>query len=147
MGYWDDTDKTEASFPRDFLLKEYVTRMYRTGDLGQYDSDGNIVFASRKDYQIKHMGHRIELGEIESALNGIDFVISSVCVYVEEKQSIVCFYQADREYKQEIVIELGKKLPKYMWPNKYVRKDVLPLNKNGKIDRILLKKEWMSENE
>ena len=38
-------------------------------------------------------------------------------------------------------LELSKKLPKYMWPNVYVRHDALPLNKNGKIDRVKLKNE------
>ncbi len=120
--------------------------MYRTGDLGFYDEDGNIVFASRRDHQIKHMGHRIELGEIETALNSISFLTISVCVYEESKEKIICFYQADTECKKEIVAELSKKLPKYMWPNEYVRYDVLPLNKNGKIDRKLLRSEWEQKN-
>ena len=120
--------------------------MYKTGDLGQYDDDGNIVFSSRKDHQIKHMGHRIELGEIEAALNSIPFVTTAVCIYIEAKETILCFYQADEECKKEIIRELGLKLPKYMWPNVFVKKEVLPLNKNGKIDRIKLKKEWETEN-
>ncbi|MCH3998789.1 MAG: hypothetical protein LKG90_07090 [Lachnospiraceae bacterium] len=39
----------------------------RTGDLGAYDADGNLVYHTRKDFQIKQMGQRIELGEIEAA--------------------------------------------------------------------------------
>ena len=32
-------------------------------------------------------------------------------------------------------------LPAYMCPSKIIQKDYLPLNKNGKIDRNVLKKE------
>ena len=41
-------------------------RIYRTGDIGKRNAKGELIFVSRKDYQIKHMGHRIELGEIEA---------------------------------------------------------------------------------
>ncbi|KAL8831390.1 MAG: hypothetical protein Q9191_000893 [Dirinaria sp. TL-2023a] len=40
-------------------------RIYKTGDLVRYNSDGNLVYISRKDTQIKLNGLRIELGEIE----------------------------------------------------------------------------------
>ncbi|MBO4610098.1 MAG: amino acid adenylation domain-containing protein [Lachnospiraceae bacterium] len=146
LGYWNNKEKTDEAFVTDPCNPEYPVKMYRTGDLGFYDEDGNIVFASRRDHQIKHMGHRIELGEIETALNSISFLTISVCVYEESKEKIICFYQADTECKKEIVAELSKKLPKYMWPNEYVRYDVLPLNKNGKIDRKLLRSEWEQNN-
>lgn len=146
LGYLNNKEKTDEAFVTDPFNPGYPVRMYRTGDLGFYDEDGNIVFASRRDHQIKHMGHRIELGEIETALNSISFLTISVCVYEESREKIICFYQADTECKKEIVAELSKKLPKYMWPNEYVRYDVLPLNKNGKIDRKLLRSEWEKNN-
>ena len=146
LGYWNNKEKTEEVFVTDPYNPEYPVKMYRTGDLGFYDEEGNIVFASRRDHQIKHMGHRIELGEIENALNSISFLTISVCVYEESAEKIICFYQADAECKKDIVAVLSKKLPKYMWPNEYVRYDVLPLNKNGKIDRKLLRSEWEKNN-
>ena len=42
--------------------------------MGCFDEDGELVFAGRKDFQIKHMGHRIELEEIESAMNGVNHI-------------------------------------------------------------------------
>ena len=147
LGYWNNADKTSESFVQNAKICEYPSKMYKTGDLGYYDSDYNFVFVSRKDYQIKHMGHRIELGEIETSLNAIDCVGTAVCVYVEDREKIVCFYQSEADCKKDIVKELSKKLPKYMWPNVYERYDMLPLNKNGKIDRVKLKKEWCDKNE
>ncbi len=146
LGYWNNHEKTAESFPVYPGTSEYPVRIYRTGDLGHYDENMDIVFTSRRDHQIKHMGHRIELGEIETALNSIMFLTVSVCIYDETAEKIVCYYQSDNECKKEIVAELGKKLPKYMWPNVYIKMDKLPLNKNGKIDRVALKKEWMEKN-
>ena len=146
LGYWNNPEKTGESFVPVPGLSEYPSLMYKTGDLGYYDEEMNYVFVSRKDYQIKHMGHRIELGEIEVSLNAIDYIGAAVCIYDETKEKIVCFYQAGSDCKKEIVKELSQKLPKYMWPNIYERRDVLPLNKNGKIDRVKLKKEWCENN-
>lgn len=144
LGYWNSSEKTDAVFVADPNITAYENKMYKTGDLGYYNGDHDLVFASRKDHQIKHMGHRIELGEIEVALNAIPFLTIACCIYDEAREKIVCHYQSTEERKKDIVIGLSKKLPKYMWPNVYVRHDALPLNKNGKIDRVALK-QYISE--
>ncbi len=141
LGYWNNREKTDEVFSENKLVSGYNSKMYKTGDMGFYNADHEIVFASRKDYQIKHMGHRIELGEIEVALNSIPFITISCCVYDEKTERIICHYQAEDDCRKDIVMELSKKLPKYMWPNIYIRHDQIPLNKNGKIDRIRLKSE------
>ncbi|MBD5520964.1 MAG: amino acid adenylation domain-containing protein [Lachnospiraceae bacterium] len=138
LGYWNNAEKTDEAFIQNPLITAYGSKIYATGDMGYYDNDGNIIFKSRKDYQIKHMGHRIELGEIEVALNSIPFLIISCCLYDSKSEKIVCFYQSDKECKKEIVAELSKKLPKYMWPNVYIHYTDMPMNKNGKIDRVAL---------
>lgn len=141
LGYWNNRPKTDEAYVQTCGITEYPDRMYATGDLGFYDANGDIVFASRKDSQIKHMGHRIELGEIEVALNALDMITIACCIYDNVNEKIICFYQSEEECKKEIVAELSKKLPKYMWPNVYRHYETLPLNKNGKIDRVALKKE------
>ncbi|MCI5157852.1 MAG: amino acid adenylation domain-containing protein [Candidatus Electrothrix sp. AUS1_2] len=65
LGYWQDEEKTKASF---FTHPQTGERLYKTGDLGRYLPDGNIEFLGREDFQVKIRGHRIELGEIESHL-------------------------------------------------------------------------------
>lgn len=138
LGYYNNAAKTQEAFIQNPTVSAYASKMYATGDMGYYDQEGNIIFASRKDYQIKHMGHRIELGEIEAVLNAIPFLTISCCLYDKKNERIVCFYQSEQECKKEIITELSKKLPKYMWPNVYKHYPALPINKNGKIDRVTL---------
>jgi acyl-CoA synthetase (AMP-forming)/AMP-acid ligase II len=47
--------------------------------------------------------------------------------------------------KKDIFTELKAKLPKYMIPNVFMQRDALPLNKNGKIDRQMLRR-YYEEN-
>jgi len=48
------------------------------------------------------------------------------------------WFESSRALERDIVKNLGKKLQKFMWPNIYVAYDALPMNKNGKIDRVKL---------
>lgn len=139
LGYYNEIEKTNEAFIQNPLNPHYPERIYCTGDMGKYDEEGNLLFLSRRDAQIKHMGHRIELGEIEIAVNAMAFIEGAVCLYDAERQKIVLFYQADGDYKKQIVEELGRTLPKYMWPNQFFRYEKLPLNKHAKIDRMRLK--------
>ena len=141
LGYWNNKEKTDEAFFLNPAITEYPSLLYGTGDMAYYNEDGDLVFASRRDFQIKHMGHRIELGEIEVALNAIPFIDTSCCLYDEQRGKIVCFYQSEVEDTKAIVKFLSDKLPKYMWPNIYKRYDRLPMNKNSKIDRVKLKEE------
>lgn len=139
LGYYNSPEKTAAAFCQNPLNSNYPERIYRTGDFGKYDAQGRLLFASRRDAQIKHMGHRIELGEIETAANALDFLTIGVCLHKDD--DIVFCYQADEPCDREILRALGKKLPKYMLPTKLKWYAKLPLNKNGKIDRVKLRGE------
>ncbi len=139
LGYYKNKEKTDEVFVHNREVEGYDSKMYATGDLGYYNAHKDLVFVSRKDYQIKHMGHRIELGEIEASLNAMKELDVSCCIFDESNKKIVCFYQARQECRKEIIEYLSKKLPKYMWPNVYLYYEELPMNKNGKIDRKLLK--------
>ena len=62
LGYYNNEEKTDEVFVQNPLNHSYHELIYRTGDIGKVNERGELVFISRKDYQIKHMGHRIELG-------------------------------------------------------------------------------------
>lgn len=139
LGYYHNEEKTKEAFVQNPLNKYYPERIYRTGDLGYYDGEGNLFFASRRDFQIKHMGHRIELGEIEVAVNALDFVDVGCCIFDEKKEKIILCYQSKEVCDKQIIRELARSLPKFMWPQKFKHFEQIPMNKNSKLDRVLLK--------
>lgn len=141
LGYFNNFEKTNEVFVQNPLNTRYPELIYRTGDLGKWNEYGELMFVSRKDYQIKHMGHRIELGEIEANVNKIDEIKSSCCVYDKGKGKIVLVYVGDISEKDLIII-LKDKLPRYMIPNKVEKLDQMPLTANGKMDRVYLSKTY-----
>jgi acyl-coenzyme A synthetase/AMP-(fatty) acid ligase len=84
------------------------------------------------------MGHRIELGEIELRVNALPFIEAGVCMYDQDREQIILFYQASEPANKQIYINLKDHLPKYSIPTIMLHFDKLPINKNGKIDRQLL---------
>lgn len=137
-GYYNNSEKTRTAFVQNPLNPQYPETIYRTGDLVHYNERGELVYDGRKDFQIKHMGHRIELGEIETAVSSLDGIQQNCCLYDVRKGKIILFYAGELE-GQEITERLKTLIPEYMLPNKKVKMDALPLNINGKIDRVKLK--------
>lgn len=144
LGYFGDAEKTERAFIQNPLNPYYPDKLYRTGDIARRLPDGNLVFLSRRDNQIKHMGYRIELGEIETALSGIDGVGDAICFFDEDEDAIVCCCTSSLEVT-ELSSRLKDKVPRYMLPNVWRISDVLPMNANGKIDRPKLKETYFNE--
>ncbi|KAK1139705.1 Nonribosomal peptide synthetase 4 [Aspergillus melleus] len=174
QGYLNDPDKTAAAFIEDpsWLLaghKDYQGRrgrLYKTGDLGKYDPDGSggIVFARRKDTQVKLRGQRVELGEIESQLRAILLSDTSVIAEVIVPQgsggqpTLVAFVASQSQKGQECAeiqsvqlsdelrhslsnanVQLAKVLPRYMVPTAYIPVTYIPVLISGKIDRKRLR--------
>ena len=143
-GYYNDREKTAGVFVQNPLQKAYIDLIYRTGDIGYYNEKGEIMFASRKDDQIKHMGYRIELGEIEASLSDVDGITRYCCLFDKPADKIVCIYTGTAT-KKDIILDLSKSIPKYMWPNKFIQLEEMPMNLNGKIDRTKLKADYINE--
>ena len=139
LGYYNNPEKTKAAFVQNPLNSFYSEIIYRTGDVVHYNERGEIMYDCRKDFQIKHLGHRIELGEIETAISAVEGVEQNCCLYDTEKSKIVMFYTGTVE-PQTVIDALKKSVPDYMIPNKKVKLDKMPINLNGKIDRVELKK-------
>ena len=133
IGYYNNPEQTAKQFIM-YDLDGVTQRVYKTGDLAAYGTDGELYFAGRGDFQIKHMGHRIELEEIETNFTALDGVARAVCLFDEPKNRIVCWYLGDIEPK-EVRIRLKEKVPAYMVPGRIYRVEEMPYNKNGKIDR------------
>ena len=134
LGYFNNKEQTSSRFVQNPLNDKYIDMIYKTGDLGAYNKDGEIYFLGRKDFQIKHMGHRIELEEIERAMEKVEGVERSCCIFNEQKGKLYGFYVGNIE-KDEVVKYLKENLPVFMVPNKITQIEKFPITKNGKIDR------------
>ncbi|OOP73862.1 amino acid adenylation domain-containing protein [Clostridium beijerinckii] len=141
-GYYNNPEKTREAFIQNPLNKSYPETVYCTGDLVYWNENRELVYVSRKDFQIKHMGNRIELGEIENAMSALEDVDMCCCLYNKESDQIVAVYSGNLETKK-LSRNLKKKLPRYMLPNVCYNRSTMPLNMNGKIDRKKLIEEYI----
>lgn len=143
-GYYNDPEKTSQSFLK-YQGKGYCsTTLYKTGDIVERKGD-LFFFMGRKDNQIKRMGYRIELESIEYALCEIEGIFEAAVLSVKNpvNQMNYLFAYIGSDHLnlniKEVDKILRKKLPNYMIPNRYILKDHLPKNANGKIDKKQLK--------
>lgn len=174
QGYLNDPEKTVAAFIEDpsWLLAGHAGyagrrgRLYKTGDLGRYDPDGSggIVFAGRKDTQVKLRGQRVELGEIESQLqtrlvSGITVIAEVVTPQGSGGQPTLVAFVATQSpsphKKTDLVLvgfteelratlckadaEIANILPRYMVPTAYIPVNHIPTLVSGKTDRKRLR--------
>lgn len=135
IGYYNNPEETNKRFVQNPLNKLYPEIIYRTGDLAYYDENEDLVYTSRKDFQIKHMGHRIELSEIDRCINRNENVNMSCTIFHDEK--IIAFVEGNIEEKA-LVAEMRKILPVFMIPSEFRFVESMPFNNNGKIDRKAL---------
>lgn len=138
LGYYCNPERTNSSFTQNPTHDRYPDRVYHTGDLVYYDENDDLIYVSRKDFQIKHMGYRIELGEIENAANLVEGIRDCACHYDMQRKKIILYYDGRKLEKKQLLDELAKRIPQYMLPGRIVYLDAIPHNANGKIDRKAL---------
>ncbi len=151
LGYWRNATATfsgtgvsPVNHAQDARATDGAACIYRTGDMGRRRPDGSIVFAGRKDLQVKIRGVRVEPGEIESALTKLSGVRECAVIATANGSS-------DRQLVAYVVPHPGEslvasdlrsclqgKLPDYMVPSAFVVLDGLPLTSSGKLNRRAL---------
>ncbi|MFZ5352311.1 MAG: amino acid adenylation domain-containing protein [Bacillota bacterium] len=138
-GYYDRFELNNEKFV-DNLYDSYK-KMYKTGDLVKWLDNGEIVYISRRDEQVKVRGYRIELGEVESQLLKHD-AISECAVSVRTIDGIkhLCAYLVcDGSLSvRDIREHLLKEMPEYMVPSYFTFIEKMPHTPNGKIDKRAL---------
>jgi amino acid adenylation domain-containing protein len=136
-GYWHDPGKTAGA-----LSTEGGQRFYRTGDLVRRRADGELLFAGRRDNQIKTRGYRVELGEIEAALNAIDVVVEAVVIAVPDEaitNRLKAYVVTSEPIAEGRLIRLSReRLPGHMIPDEIEIRPELPKSSTGKVDRRAL---------
>jgi amino acid adenylation domain-containing protein len=140
MGYYNNSEQTLRAFVQNPLNKSYPEIVYKTGDLVVFLNE-LYYFKGRFDTMIKHLGYRVELAEIEHAILSSIAAVQNVCVvYSQRKKEIVAFCELRGELSlMSFRALLGKHLPSYMIPGRLEEVEKMPLNPNGKIDRLHFK--------
>ena len=144
-GYLNREAETKRAFIKNpFKDIDGYDRMFRTGDIVERLPDGNLLFIERKDWMIKINGQRVEPLEVESTIRRIqgikevaikDFCDDNGVTY------LAAYYVCENSLTEAAIRNYCKdNLTSYMVPSFYIKMDSLPLNPNGKLDRINLPK-------
>jgi acyl-coenzyme A synthetase/AMP-(fatty) acid ligase len=114
---------------------------YKTGDLVKSDQNGDLIFIGRTDDQLQVSGYRVELGEIEHVLRSfakVDRAVALAYSDYNDQKHIIAFYDGKQLDKNELKKACNNNLPYYMVPKEFHYLEALPINKNGKIDKVKL---------
>ncbi|MBX4171490.1 acyl-CoA synthetase [Rhodococcus pyridinivorans] len=143
LGYWNDPDRTAASFERhDGAL------WFRTGDLVTIDEEGYFTFQGRDDDVINSSGYRIGPQEVENALIEHPAVAEAAVVGVPDTlrgEVVKAFVvlRAGHEPSDALAAMLQQHTKEHTAPYKYPRVieflDELPKTATGKIRRNSLR--------
>ncbi|OJF15670.1 Non-ribosomal peptide synthetase [Couchioplanes caeruleus subsp. caeruleus] len=142
-GYVNLPEQTRERFLSDPYAGEPGARFYRTGDLVTFSASDGLVHLGRVDEQIKIRGYRIEPGEVEAVLNELPGITASAVVAAEygpgdrRLVAFVCTGGAP-VVPDELRTGLGRALPAYMVPSRFITLDRLPVAPSGKTDRKAL---------
>jgi acyl-CoA synthetase (AMP-forming)/AMP-acid ligase II len=152
MGYWDDPDKTAERFKR---APGQPTGIPTTeiavwsGDTVRADEDGFLYFVGRRDEMIKTSGYRVSPTEIEEVIYATGLVGEVVAVgaphpVLGECVVVIATPPPGKLWDADALLAVCKReLPAFMVPAAIHRRDALPRNANGKIDRKLLVNEYV----
>jgi acyl-coenzyme A synthetase/AMP-(fatty) acid ligase len=139
MGYFDAPDSMQ--FKRDAF-----GRWYRTGDRGRIDAAGHLSYHGRRDHQVKIRGFRIELGDVEQALRSLLGVTEALVEAVEssggDRQLVALVVTEDGIDEMALIDDLRQALPPWMIPQRLRITDSIPVGGNGKLDRLVVKRQF-----
>ena len=120
-------------------------KIFFTNDLGYYDLEKKMYIVGRRGSIVKINGFRVDLKEIEYHIYSLNLTSDVVVMTsTEDKNRIIAVIE--RKDNQQKLTEadirkyLRTRVPNYMIPKKFYIIDNIPKNKNGKLDRVLLKK-------
>lgn len=139
QGYLELPDETAAKFPT-----VDGVRLLRTGDWARTTPSGELVLVGRTDQMVKIRGFRVELREVELAAEQSGLVQRAVVRAVDapdaQKELVLFCTTATGEppSTEALLTDLKGRLPDYMLPARVHHLAELPVNVNGKLDRMAL---------
>lgn len=142
VGYVNADELTARAFPTlDLEPGRAPVRVYLTGDYGRVEEGRGLVFAGRRDRQVKIRGVRIEPAEVEAAIEAVPGVARAVVVALPHgaptKTHLAACVVPDGGGAGETRIRetVRRGLPTAFVPDIVVTAPELPLNANGKVDQ------------
>ncbi len=131
LGYLNRVEATAAVF----VTGPDGRPMYRTGDRARRRHDGALIFAGRKDREVKIRGKRVCLDDVEAALLSEPAVRQAAVVFQGGRAD--AFVSGDVE-AGALRRTLLARLPEHMVPSVITVLGAMPLTPNGKLDRKAL---------
>jgi thioesterase domain-containing protein len=149
LGYFNNAEANAKAFVPNPFRSVPDDLVYLTGDAGTCGADGLLAIYGRLDGQIKIRGVRIEPGEIEATIGRHDLVREAALMAGPDPSGgkalvayVVPRHQLEHRQRKAFVGELRtylrQQLPEAMVPSAFVVLDALPLNHNGKVNRLAL---------
>ncbi|WBB80949.1 amino acid adenylation domain-containing protein [Micromonospora sp. WMMD882] len=143
-GYLGRPAATAAAFLPDPFAPRPGARMYRTGDRVRWRPDGVLEFLGRIDEQVKIRGFRVEPGEVAAVLRDHPAVGDAVVVVdgAGERRRLLGYVTprpgVTPPTPSELADHVAGRLPAHLRPAVHQVLPVLPLTRNGKVDRRAL---------
>ena len=144
QGYWRDPERTAQRFRPAPEWSDHGGVAVWSGDTVVEGADGLFRFVGRDDEMIKSAGNRISPTEVEEAVLAGGEAREAVALGVADErlgQAIVVVLAGDTAREAALRARLRAELPSFMQPGRYVWRDELPRNANGKLDRAALRQE------
>ena len=141
LGYWNKPAETGKRFLIE--LGQHASRcMYRTGDIVKCTANGNLIYVTREDNQLKVNGYRVELTELEVAIATVPGVQECVVVAHERGgQNYLSAFLRTEHGSRVTKSDLRDKIPAYAMPCRLIEVRQFPLNSSAKVDRQKLARE------
>jgi len=144
-GYWNDPVATRAALVPDPLNPRSGQLVYRSGDYAYRGRDGELYFVGRVDSLVKIRGNRVELGEVERKLLEFPGLAAAAAVVVprpDDDPTLRAFVVPEDPVgvfdEMALTAFCIRELPDYMVPQELRVLAELPVNENGKVDRLAL---------
>ena len=143
-GYINHKELTEKKF----VIIENIdsSKVFKSGDYVSWNSEGELFYIGRKDFQIKINGKRVEIEAIESIMYSFDKIKMVAVIFCEGKNRLIAYFTASEVIEKENIKQyLSERCASYMIPTYFIQINAMPLTDSGKIDRKLLKDMWKKE--
>ena len=136
MGYWNNSEATEASIKDGWLL---------TGDIGHLDDDGYLYITDRKKDMLLVNGINVYPREVEEVIYQFEGVSEVAVVGINDPRKgdlvVACIVPGEEAEIDESGLKefLKTKLAAYKLPRKVMIMESLPRNATGKILKTKLR--------